>query len=81
MILLFLTTSCMVVSPKQRHDNGKHKGWFKKSKHRPKKPKKDKHRISQINGQQADKLFTVADYFNWTKENALIKGQTEKPTE
>lgn len=29
-IFLFSATSCVVVVPKVRHDNGKHKGWYKK---------------------------------------------------
>lgn len=31
-IVLFLTaTSCVALVPVQRHDNGKHLGWYKKS--------------------------------------------------
>lgn len=34
LILLFLTaTSCVVLVPTERHDNGKHKGWFKTPHH------------------------------------------------
>jgi len=33
-LFLFSTTSCIVLVPAQRHDNGKHKGWYKNS-HNP----------------------------------------------
>lgn len=39
-IFLLSTTSCIVV-PRQ-HDNGKHKGWYKKSKASPKSTKQYK---------------------------------------
>lgn len=30
LFVLFSVTSCVVVTPKAHHDNGKHKGWHKK---------------------------------------------------
>lgn len=39
-LLLFLGTSCILFVPTQHHDNGKHKGWYKKSNnpHNPSSP-------------------------------------------
>lgn len=30
-LLIISTTSCLVLVPTERHDNGKHKGWYKNS--------------------------------------------------
>jgi hypothetical protein len=42
-LFLFSATSCVVLVPKGHHDNGKHKGWYKKGnnnqKHYYNKPK------------------------------------------
>lgn len=41
LIFLFSTTSCIVLVPTKRHDNGKHKGWYKNPKN-PHNPSSDK---------------------------------------
>lgn len=74
-LFLFSATSCLVLSPNRPHDNGKHKGWYKKPKHHPKKWKRDNKNQSQFKGQEADNLFAVANYFDWSPENTLKTGQ------
>lgn len=47
-LVLFSANSCVILTP-SRHDNGKHKGWYKNKNHSkdfpklPKKSKKDHH--------------------------------------
>lgn len=80
-LFIFSVTSCRVVYPNRHHDNGKHKGWYKKSRHHPKKNKRDNKNQSQFKGQESDNLFTVSDYFKWNPETTLKLGNTKKPDE
>lgn len=58
-VFLFSATSCMVLSPKRQHDNGKHKGWYK-NKHKNKKHKRSE-RVAQFNDQKTNQLFAVSN--------------------
>jgi hypothetical protein len=80
-LFLFSVTSCRVVYPNRQHDNGKHKGWYKKAKPRPKKHKRDNQSQSQFKGQESDNLLSVSDYFKWNPETTLKTVNTENPNE
>jgi len=78
-LFLFSATSCLVLSPNKHHDNGRHRGWYKKHHDHSMEKERDKEdqgqNQAQFNGQESGNLSTVPNYLKWSPETTLKTGR------